>query len=336
MEKVSVIIPCYNGEKFIDRSIKSIYIQEYPEIELIVVDDGSTDNSKEKILAWKVPFEEKGYLLKYVYQENGGLGSAINTGLKHVTGDYISLLDADDEYLSDILGERVAILQEHPDADVVRSNGWIVKGEDKRLFVTNDEEKQIENVFLALLKGETNNWAGSYMVRSKALFDFYPDREIYTSRFGQNLQLLLPLTYNKKCIFVDKPHMNYIQQNNSLSQTTDSAISLNKSIENAKGYRDIRVHMLNLIVEETAEKRYYSDIIECGYYRSLMNIALSNNNVSLFKQFYQDKLEYEKPSLNEQIVYYSFTSKIITIILKIKRRIISYSSKIIKFAHKKR
>ncbi len=51
------------------------------------------------------------------------------------------------------------------------------------------------------------------------LFKFYPEREIYQSKYGQNLQLLLPLLYNKKCGFIDKPHMNYNQQENSLTKT---------------------------------------------------------------------------------------------------------------------
>ena len=245
MEKVSVIIPCYNGEKFIDRSIKSIYMQEYPEIELIVVDDGSTDNSKKKILAWESTLKDKGLELKYIYQNNAGPGAAINKGLKYVTGEYISLLDADDEYLPGAIIEKVQYLQQNSDMDVVRSNGWMVKGDNKFLFINDENEKAIEDVFLALLRGETNNWAGSYMVRAKSLFDFYPDREIYQSRFGQNLQFLLPLTYKKKCGFIDKPHMNYIQQENSLSQAKDKQELLRKSLENAAGYRDIRIHMLN-------------------------------------------------------------------------------------------
>ena len=79
-KKVSVIIPCYNGASVINRSIESVYIQDYPNIEMIVVDDGSTDNSKEVILSWVSRFAEKGFVLKYVYQQNRGLGGAIDTG----------------------------------------------------------------------------------------------------------------------------------------------------------------------------------------------------------------------------------------------------------------
>ena len=64
---ISVIVPCYNGERFIDQSIESVYLQDYTPIELIVVDDGSTDRSAERIQAWKERFAQKGDTLKYLY-----------------------------------------------------------------------------------------------------------------------------------------------------------------------------------------------------------------------------------------------------------------------------
>ncbi len=321
MEKVSIIVPCYNGEKFIDRCIDSIYQQSYPSIELIVVDDGSTDNSKEKILAWVECFKEKGYELKYFYKENGGLGSAINAGLKLVSGDYISLLDADDEYLPCSAEERVRYLQENPNVDVVRTNGWSVRENTKFLFVRDEAEKKIKDVFTALLRGETNNWAGSYMVRSKPMFEFYPDREIYQSRYGQNLQFLLPLIYRKECGFIDKPHMNYIQIGVSLSRSDDAEAAQKKDLENAAGYRDIRVHMLNEIVKDEAEKSYYLNKIEGSYWRGILNLASIHKNTELLKKSYSNILKYEEPSIEDKITYYSHISPKKAIPYKIIRKI---------------
>jgi hypothetical protein len=99
------------------------------------------------------------------------------------------------------------------------------------LFIYDECEKNIQDVFTALLEGKTNNWAGSYMVRVSSLFKFYPEREIYQSKYGQNLQLLLPLLYNKKCGFIDKPHMNYNQQENSLTKTNVEKSKKKKSLE---------------------------------------------------------------------------------------------------------
>ena len=91
----SIIVPCYNGEKFVDRCFDSILKQKYAHMEVIVVNDGSTDQSEQRVLAWNDRFRNAGIQLVYVSQENKGPGGAINTGLKHVTGesvtDYIKL-----------------------------------------------------------------------------------------------------------------------------------------------------------------------------------------------------------------------------------------------------
>lgn len=321
MDKVSIIVPCYNGEKFIDRCIGSVYRQSYPAVELIIVDDGSTDNSKERVFAWNSLFLEKGYELKYFYQENGGAGSAVNAGLKLVSGEFISLLDADDEYLPGAVEERVRYLQENEDIDVVRTNGWIVRDHNKFLFINEEAEKERKDIFLALLRGETNNWAGSFMVRSKAIFQFYPEREIYQSRYGQNLQFLLPLIYGKKCGFIDKPHMNYIQIGNSLCRTDDEQDLEKKSLENAAGYRDIRIYMVKMIIDDVTEKTFYLNMIEGGYWRSIMNIAALNNNGMLMKRAYLNKLNYEKPSIDDKIMYYKFMSPYKFFLYRILRKL---------------
>ena len=175
MEKeiVSVIIPCYNGDSVIDRSVKSVY-EQFTDLrnELIIVDDGSTDKSKDKILEWVPLFERKQHLLKYVYQENKGLGGAINTGLKHVTGKYLTLLDADDCFLPDSINKRVVFFEKNPDFVGVRTNGWYDKDGERRLFVENIKEKMNTNLFDGLIGGSATNWAGSYMIRTEKVFDF--------------------------------------------------------------------------------------------------------------------------------------------------------------------
>ena len=283
-KKVSIIIPCFNGERFIDRCLHSIEIQDYPHIEVVVVNDGSIDQSESKILEWKEVLENKKISLIYIKQKNQGIGSAINTGLKYISGEYLLLLDIDDEYLQGALLERVQFLESHREMDVVRSNGWYVRKNGKSLFIYDECEKNIQDVFTALLEGKTNNWAGSYMVRVSSLFKFYPEREIYQSKYGQNLQLLLPLLYNKKCGFIDKPHMNYNQQENSLTKTNVEKSKKKKSLDNANGFRDIREHMVQIIIHDEREREYYLDIIQNFYWRSVMQIAGVYNDDILMKE----------------------------------------------------
>ena len=95
MEKISIIVPVYNIEEYIEKCVKSITKQTYKNLEIILVDDGSTDS------AGKIcdKLAEKDERIKVIHKKNGGLSSARNAGMKKATGDYICFIDGDD-YIS--------------------------------------------------------------------------------------------------------------------------------------------------------------------------------------------------------------------------------------------
>ncbi|MEW6285732.1 MAG: glycosyltransferase [Chloroflexota bacterium] len=109
---VSVIIPNYNHARFLGGAIRSVLEQTYRPVEIIVVDDGSTDNSAEVAAAF-------GDQIRYIYQTNAGLSAARNTGLRAAQGELIGVLDADDMYEPNFLETLVAALQADPEADGV-------------------------------------------------------------------------------------------------------------------------------------------------------------------------------------------------------------------------
>jgi glycosyltransferase involved in cell wall biosynthesis/SAM-dependent methyltransferase len=102
---VSVVIPCYNHARFLPEAVASVKNQSYTHTEIIVVDDGSTDDTK--AVCESLPG------VRYVYQSNSGLSAARNTGFKHSTGDYIVFLDADDYLFPKALEANVAYLENH-------------------------------------------------------------------------------------------------------------------------------------------------------------------------------------------------------------------------------
>lgn len=110
--KVSVIIPAYNNARFLQEAVESVFAQTYQDYEIIVIDDGSTDNTKE-VLA---PYLDR---IQYIYQPNRGASSARNTGIRHSHGDYIAFLDADDIWLPEKLRIQVEYLNNHPDTAMV-------------------------------------------------------------------------------------------------------------------------------------------------------------------------------------------------------------------------
>lgn len=110
---VSVIVPAYNVQKYIVEAIESVLAQSYEDFELIVIDDGSTDET----LALVEAFEDKRIIVKH--QENAGVSAARNLGISLSSGEYITFLDADDMLPKESLGERVAYLDENPNISVV-------------------------------------------------------------------------------------------------------------------------------------------------------------------------------------------------------------------------
>lgn len=325
---VSIIIPCYNGEKFIDQSIRSVWEQDYPRIELIVIDDGSVDQSRVKILAWQKAFQDRGLVLKYLYQENQGPGAATNYGLKHVTGAYLTLLDADDVYLPGAIRKKAEFLDAHPDYAGVRNNGWMVKGDNKRLFITEDTEKRITDLFGAICDDKTNNWAGTYMVRTEILFWRYPKRNIAASRFGQNFQILLPVAYGQKFGYIDEPLMEYRLQPESHSQSSDPLAQYQKSLVNIKGWHDIFCDVLQWLVTNDEERKGYLSRYEAAALRDVMYQAASVGLTEDVKKHFTQLRQKGHVTLDDYIFFARFTAPLFVLPLRVVRKIKSLCSKV--------
>lgn len=312
---VSVIIPCYNEERLIERSVRSVISQDYAPIELVVVDDGSADNSRDVVLRLKAELCTDEKTIKYVYKENGGLGSAIDKGLKHINGAYLALLDADDKLLPDAISEMAAFLDAHPDYVGVRASGYRVCGDTRTLFATTAAEKTETDIFPLLTEGVINNWAGTYMLRTDRLFAFYPQKSIYPSRSGQNLQLLMPCAHGGRFGFIDKPLMEYISRGSSLS-----AGDTEKRLKNADGYYDIRLDTLNRIFPDRTAAEYlrFKSLAERSYRRQRLDIAYAAGDKKLQKSEYK-KLSALCPTKDDRANYYKHRSACFRLIIKLKR-----------------
>jgi len=108
--RVSVVIPLFNKAPYIERALTSVSSQTFAEFELIVVDDGSTDDGAAIVQSFSDP------RLRLVKQDNAGPGAARNRGLQEASGEFVAFLDADDEWSPDYLFESVRLLDEHPKA----------------------------------------------------------------------------------------------------------------------------------------------------------------------------------------------------------------------------
>ncbi len=300
----SIVMCCYNGERFIHRSVSSILNQTYPYIELVFIDDGSTDGSLELIKSYVPIFESKGYVLTIHHQENQGLGYAAINGVEIAQGEFLSYLDVDDYLMPESIGMRVAVMVSNPDVNVVRTNAYKVQEEDinkNTLLVNSEYEKNVDDLFEALLLGNVNNYAGTYMVRAKAIRDFYAGHEIPRSRYGQNLQLLLPSAYKAKSLFIDKPLMKYIIQNGSHSNPPQ----LREKVRLIPEYMGIRFRMLELF--EIENKTDLKIRIKDEFIRRILDIILAYDATGVDKIKERNDLYNEYYSeLNRKDIKYRF------------------------------
>ncbi|MEP1085586.1 MAG: glycosyltransferase [Algoriphagus sp.] len=112
---ISIIIPCYNQAKYLQESVESVLKSNYTAIQLVIVNDGSTDNSKE--IAEKL--SEKYSNINFLTQKNSGVTSARNKGIEFADGKYILPLDADDLISPNYISEAIKVLEERPEVKVV-------------------------------------------------------------------------------------------------------------------------------------------------------------------------------------------------------------------------
>jgi len=127
--KVSIVIPVYNGSNYLHEAIDSALAQTYKNVEIIVVNDGSTDDGKTEAIA-----KSYGDKIRYYYKKNGGVSSALNLGISNMSGDYFAWLSHDDIYLPQNVEFQLRALHEYPSLKVSFCNTNIFHNSCKELY----------------------------------------------------------------------------------------------------------------------------------------------------------------------------------------------------------
>jgi glycosyltransferase involved in cell wall biosynthesis len=161
---ISIIIPCYNAEKFIVETISSVLNQTYPNLEIIIIDDGSTDSSKSKIETLK------NNRVQYIHQNNQGVSSARNNGLKIAKGSYILFLDADDLLSNDFILNRFNFLELNNEFGACTSSIEIINENSQ------NQNKYYKNAFkiedLTSFNPNSHTCPSGYLFRSSTLIKY--------------------------------------------------------------------------------------------------------------------------------------------------------------------
>ena len=169
---ISVVIPAYNSARYIARTIESVLSQTLPADEIIIVDDGSTDDTAGVV----AKFESK---VKYIHQTNAGASVARNTGIEAAAGDWIAFLDSDDEWLPCKLRLQTELLERNPDliwttgnylTCVCSQNLQAPLLEPARAKELLEGKEYSQNYFQAL-PNSLDGWTGTMLIRRDALFE---------------------------------------------------------------------------------------------------------------------------------------------------------------------
>ncbi|MGL5478949.1 MAG: glycosyltransferase family A protein, partial [Clostridium sp.] len=302
MSKVSILTPCYNGEAYIGRFIESILNQTYKDIQLIIVNDGSTDNTEEVIKLYIDRIQKSGIKFKYIYQDNGGQAAAINHGLKYVEGEYLCWIDSDDTITKDSVERKLNFLINNTDYGFVRSLGEIYDENnlEDSIGVLGEDENDEEEIFEGLINETVGCTPGRYMLRMRNFIESNAGIDIYNSRAGQNWQILLPIAYKYKCGVIKESLFSYIVRYDSHSHA-DEDISLEVSIQKMKNHKDILEKVTKKIFKNDFLKyeKYYK-IIDRKYSVKEFYLAINYKDFSKINEMY--KILKSKKMLNPKIM----------------------------------
>ena len=235
--RFSVIIPLYNKAPYIQKALESVFAQSFKDFELVVVDDGSRDDSYRiaKEILERTPVE-----YQLIHQENAGVSTARNNGVAASHGDYLCFLDADDWWAPTFLEKMDYLIRDYPDAGIYGTNYYYVKNGRQRVCVTTAETGYINYCQVYAEKLQMPLWTGAVCV-PRIIFEemggFRPHLKL-----GEDFDLWIKIALKYKVAFLNEPHSYY-------SQDSDATWRLVGKLHNPK------THMLwNLEYLEEEEK----------------------------------------------------------------------------------
>ena len=319
---ISVIIPAYNADKLITKTLDSILAQTYRPLEIIVVDDGSTDETAKVVknyennkLVNKVDTNHKitqinraGIGLVYIRQENRGPSKARNTGIKAAKGEYIAFLDADDCWSHDKLEKQIGLFKKEPNLDIIFTDTKI----------TRRENHEIEEFFVFKKKGLDKNFFGhefmvlrpfekligtnfmhtSSVITKKACFRdaiFFNEKRHYAEDWELWLKMSLYFIFG----YVNDVCVHKIERGDGLSSNKlDMYLSTMDIMESFIENNKIEIDKLNL--KDNFLSQYLKEQYKwMGYY------LMQNKNNKMARIYYRKSF---KKSFDLKTIFYYFLS----------------------------
>ncbi|MFH2045479.1 MAG: glycosyltransferase [Pseudomonadota bacterium] len=223
---VSIIVPAYNHAEFISDCILSILNQDYPNIDLIVINDGSTDDTDQII---KALLEKYSFSFRYIAKNNEGLIKTLNHGIKLALGKYLCEIASDDILLPGSISKRVHYLKEHSKIDVVFADAYILDNKIKTTIRLQKDEKRynsMEHTVKDLIEGRAKIFFPSGMFR-KSLFEKLKgfDEDF---RYSEDVTIWLQLALYGSIAYLDEPVMYYRTHSSNTSSSAPFKIEIRR------------------------------------------------------------------------------------------------------------
>lgn len=209
---VSAIITAYNSEDFVAEAISSVLEQTCPVDEIVVVDDGSTDHTRDIV----EQFSQRG--VRYIYQENGGPGAARNCGIRETSGELIAFLDADDVWLKDKIKMQREFLSEHPEVALVSGFAWWWNMIEDDRFISGEVPKSIASLRRDIMVHNKIGNPSRVMLRRSVFSEVGVfDKNI---RWGQDWDLWIRIITRYNAAILPAPVIEYRWHEKNLSHTS--------------------------------------------------------------------------------------------------------------------
>ena len=286
MPKVSVIIPIYNEEKYLEECLESVVNQTLKDIEIICVNDGSTDGSKRII----DKYTAKDSRIKVVDKPNSGYGNSMNRGIEAATGEYVGVVESDDR-ITEYMYEKLYSMTEEGTVDIVKGNFWDCFDEEdgsvtKLINRERENMPDIEDTFTIreypyLLWGHPSIWSAIYkrefLNQNQIRF-----KEVKGAGWVDNPFFFDTFCCAKKIRWTKEPLYLYRKNPSSSSTGYDLALPFERMMDNL----------------EVLKKRNFNDeaILNFAYARALMYLcgAMEEKN-------YDQKIDYARPYMYEML-----------------------------------
>lgn len=321
-KKVNIIIPVYNSEKYIADCIESIQNQSYNNVEVILIDDGSTDNSAKIIKK----YTEKNTNIKYFWQENAGAPVARNFGIKKSDGDYIMFLDSDDILEENSIQNMVSIM-EMKESQLVLGNYEEIDEQRHKIKDVIEHDQVLEYENEDVFKCATFvPYPGNKMYSNKVIKE--NNIEFANVKIGQDLNFYTKyLAYCKKVVSIPDIIAQYRIVNGGISRSyTLKVLDIIQTME------DIKKAYQNLNLVEIY-KRYISIVELVNYNAQLRKTVkykekIDRKLITLFMKKYASKIEF-----GQNVYYGQYKNVIVKFWLKVKFSFIYNSNFIVKYIY---